>query len=78
MARATRSTSATRPVLTDREGDVLLLLADGRSQAEIALCLGISVHTVRSHVKNCYRKLDARNARHAVSRAVELRLIPGP
>ncbi|HUQ74078.1 MAG TPA: helix-turn-helix transcriptional regulator [Burkholderiales bacterium] len=76
MARATKSTSGTRPVLTGREGDVLLLLGGGCSHAEIALRLGISVHTVATHVKNCYRKLGVRSAAHAVTRAHELDLMP--
>lgn len=64
------------PMLTDREGDVLLLLGDGCSYAQIALRLGISVHTVGTHVKNCYRKLGVRSAAHAVTRAHELDLMP--
>jgi DNA-binding CsgD family transcriptional regulator len=76
MARNTRSTSATN-VLTGREGDVLLLLARGCTYAEIAHRLGISIHTVATHVKNCYRKLGARNAAEAVTRAAELALLKG-
>lgn len=63
-------------MLTGREGDVLALLADGCSYAQIALRLGISVHTVGTHLKNCYRKLGVRSAAHAVARALELDLMP--
>lgn len=63
-------------VITDREGDVLLLLAGGFTYGQIALRLGISVHTVGTHVKNCYRKLGACSAAHAVARAGELQLLP--
>ena len=63
-------------MLTHRECDVLLLLAHGCSYAQIALRLGISVHTVGTHVKNCYRKLGARCAAQAVTRAHELDLMP--
>ena len=63
-------------MLTDREREVLLLLADGRTRQQIARRLGISVHTVGTHAKNCYRKLGVRNAADAVSRARELALIP--
>jgi LuxR family maltose regulon positive regulatory protein len=63
-------------VLTARERDVLLLLAHGCTYAQIARRLRISVHTVRSHVKNCYRKLGVRRAAHAVARATELNLMP--
>lgn len=63
-------------MLTDRECDVLLLLADGCTYDQIALRLGISVHTVGTHIKNCYRKLGVRRAAHAVRRAGELSLLP--
>ena len=62
-------------MLTTREGDVLQLLAHGCSYGEIAARLGISVHTVTTHIKNCYRKLDVHCAAAAVMRAVELRLL---
>jgi len=62
-------------MLTTREGDVLQLLAHGCSYEEIALRLHISVHTVTSHIKSCYRKLDVHCAAAAVMRAVELRLL---
>ena len=62
-------------MLTTREGDVLGLLAHGCTYDEIALRLGISVHTVTSHIKNCYRKLDVHCAAAAVMRAIELRLL---
>jgi len=62
-------------MLTARERQVLLLLAHGCTQAEIAARLGISKHTVGTHVKHCYRKLGARCAAHAVARARGLKLI---
>jgi DNA-binding NarL/FixJ family response regulator len=62
-------------MLTTREGDVLQLLAHGCTYEQIALRLGISIHTVTSHIKNCYRKLEVHSAAAAVMRAVELRLL---
>ena len=62
-------------MLTSREGAVLELLAHGCSYSEIAQRLGISVHTVTSHIKNCYRKLEVHCAAAAVRRALELRLL---
>jgi ATP/maltotriose-dependent transcriptional regulator MalT len=61
--------------LTSRETDVLRLLARGCSYSQVGDRLGISLHTVTSHVKNVYRKLEVHSARAAVWRAVELRLL---
>jgi DNA-binding NarL/FixJ family response regulator len=49
--------------LTVREGEVLELLHDGRSNAEIAAALQISVETVRTHARHVYRKLGVRSRR---------------
>jgi DNA-binding CsgD family transcriptional regulator len=62
-------------MLTLREADVVRLLASGCSYAEIAERLGISAHTVGSHIKNVYRKLDVHCAAAAVMRALELQAI---
>ena len=62
-------------MLTARERDVLILLAHGCTYGEIAERLGISAHTVGTHVKHCYRKLGVRSAAHALTRALELRLV---
>ena len=62
-------------MLSTRERDVLRLLAEGASYAEVAQRLGISAHTVTTHVKNCYRKLGVRRAADAVARARELKLL---
>jgi len=61
-------------MLTTREVDVLGLLAQGCSYAAIGERLGISAHTVASHIKNAYRKLDVHCAAAAVMRAIELRV----
>ena len=50
-------------VLTPREADVLELLQQGRSNAEIALALGVGVETVRTHARNIYRKLGVKTRR---------------
>ena len=65
-------------MLTLREADVVRLLASGCSYGEIAQRLGISAHTVGSHIKNAYRKLEVHCAAAAVMRAVQLQVIGGP
>ena len=54
---------ATDGLLTPREGDVLLLLRQGRSNAQIALALQIGVETVRTHARSVYRKLGVASRR---------------
>ena len=51
--------------LTDREREVLRLIAEGYTDGEIGRQLCISVFTVQNHVKSILRKLDARNRTHA-------------
>ena len=61
-------------VLTPREVDVLRLLATGCTYSQAAQHLGISPHTVVTHIKNAYRKLDVHSAAAAVMRVMELGL----
>ncbi len=51
--------------LTRREQQILQLIVEGQTDAEIAANLTISVYTVQNHVKNILRKLDARNRTQA-------------
>jgi LuxR family maltose regulon positive regulatory protein len=61
--------------LSDRELDVLRLLADGQTNQEIARTLCVSVNTVKTHLKNVYGKLGVSNRREAAARAKEVGLI---
>ena len=63
----------TTPSLTLREVEVLHLISRGCSYKRVALRLGISSHTVATHIKNAYRKLEVHSAGAAVMRAIELR-----
>lgn len=64
-----------RPALTKRERDVLALVADGKTDWEISVILGVSEATARFHVDNARRKLDAVNRTQAVARLVAARLV---
>jgi DNA-binding CsgD family transcriptional regulator len=63
--------------LTEREVDVLKLLARGRSNKEMAKALGISVKTVGTHVEHIYAKAGVRSRSAATLFAMEHRLV-GP
>jgi LuxR family maltose regulon positive regulatory protein len=61
--------------LSDRELDVLRLLATDLGGPDIARELGVSLNTVRTHTKNIYAKLGVNNRRAAVRRATDLDLL---
>ena len=54
-------------LLTPREADVLELLQEGRTNAEIAHTLSIGIETVRTHARNIYRKLGIGSRRDLAS-----------
>ncbi len=59
-------------VLSEREVEVLRLLASGASNTEMAQALVVSTNTVRTHLRHIYDKLGASNRTQAVARAREL------
>ncbi len=61
--------------LSDRELDVLRLLATDLGGPDIAQELVVSLNTVRTHTKNIYAKLGVNTRRAAVRRAEELHLL---
>jgi len=63
------------PPLTAREADVLALVARGLSNPEIGQRLGVSLETVRTHVKHVYMKCNARDRAQAVIAAYESGLV---
>ena len=62
--------------ITEREREVLQLLADGRSNKEIAARLGLSPNTVKTHVARLFEKLRVARRTQAISLARELGLVP--
>ena len=56
--------------LTRRQREVLTLVAEGLTDGEIALCLGISVETAAWHVREIRAQLKARTRAHAVALAL--------
>ncbi len=63
------------PTLTQRETDVLRLVARGRSNRQIAADLGIRESTVKTHLMKVFEKLDAPDRTRAVTLAMERGLI---
>ncbi|HLD93525.1 MAG TPA: response regulator transcription factor [Anaerolineales bacterium] len=61
--------------LTERESEVLQLLAQGMANKQIALRLSISEHTVKFHVSSIYAKLSVTNRTEAARRGARLGLI---
>lgn len=66
------------PRLTQRELEVLRLLADGQGIAGISRGLFISQSTTKTHVSNIYDKLGAANRAQAIMSAIRLGVIPAP
>ena len=62
--------------LSPRERSVLELVADGRSNKEIARLLVISPETVKSHLENVFAKLAVQRRTQAISLAKDLGLVP--
>ena len=60
------------PALTKRELEVLALLASGLTNKEMARSIGLSPETVKDHLENLYRKLDAQDRMGALGKAREL------
>ena len=81
LTRITRgdsnNSSLTEP-LTPRETAVLLFLADGMGNEEIAKRLFISIHTLRNHIQSIISKLGAHSKLEAVSIAIREGLITAP
>ena len=71
----TTSTPEGQGLLTQREEEVLKLIADGAATSEVAAALYISTKTVRHHLSSIYEKLESRDRTQAVIRAVRMGII---
>jgi len=67
--------SVARSPLTEREREILQLLAEGRSSKEIAAHLGVSVKTVETHRRNMMQKLNMRSVAELTKYAIREGLI---
>lgn len=63
------------PLLSEREQEVLTLIAAGSTNREIAARLHLSPHTVKEYTSAIYRKLEVRNRTEASRRAQQLKLL---
>jgi DNA-binding NarL/FixJ family response regulator len=77
-AVAARLVKRTGPLLTDREVEILGLLATGQSNRELAKRLFVSEATIKSHLSHIYTKLEVDTRAAAVARAIEQRIIRPP
>ena len=67
-----------QPALTEAEMKILWLLADYRTNGEIAELLEIAVDTVKQHCRHICKKLEVKNRHQAVQRAIELGILEPP
>ena len=75
FARKPEAADNSKELLTKREVELLSLMVKGRSYKMIAAELFIAVETVRSHIKNIYKKLQVNNAAGAVAIALNEKLV---
>lgn len=66
------------PILTEREKEVLVLVASGASNKDVADKLSVSIHTVKSHIRKILDKLHLTSRHEAASFAQREGLIPHP
>ena len=57
--------------LTDREAEILALITQGKSNAEVATLTYLSPNTVKSYIRTVYRKIDAGSRTQAVLWGIE-------
>ena len=76
--RGARQVPLRQSALTEREREVMKLLAQGKTVRESAAELGISVKTIEAHKFNLMRKLDIHNKAQLVTAAIQKKILPLP
>jgi two-component system, NarL family, vancomycin resistance associated response regulator VraR len=83
-ARLSKKLTETKPVsdtnqveLTPREQEILRHLVRGMTNKEIAVATNLAVDTVKTHLRNIFRKLAVKNRTQAISRAIKINRGPG-
>ncbi|MCB1011896.1 MAG: response regulator transcription factor, partial [Microthrixaceae bacterium] len=75
MLRTADEEDSAKDLLSDRQRDILQMIADGLSTKQAARELGITQKTVHNHLNATYRRLDTQSLTHAVLSAVRLGII---
>jgi len=75
LAQATRPTTQPSSGLTERESEVLNLVAQGRSNQQIADALVVSLATVKAHISNILGKLQVSSRTEAIAYAIKHKLV---
>ena len=75
MLEQVEATDPNAGILSDRQVEILQMIADGMSTKQAARALGITQKTVHNHLNATYRRLDTQSLTHAVLSAVRLGII---
>ena len=78
QARGASEGHPSSPTLSEREKSLLALIAEGKSNKEVAAALGLAENTVKSHLKNLLAKLHLENRVQAAAFALQEGLAPSP
>ena len=73
--KTTGRRNRSRDLLTPREREVVQLLAEGKSNKEIAATLGVSVHTAETHRSNIMHKLDTHSLSGLIRYALRNKIV---
>lgn len=75
MLRAAQESPSHDDPLSDRQVEILQLIADGSSTKQVAVQLGITHKTIHNHLNSIYRKLDTQSLTHAILSAVRMGIV---